>query len=732
MATSLTINGVAYSYPTTGDVRWGANATAWASAVTTGMLQKAGGTFQLLADVNFGTTYGILSQYYKTRTANIAATGQFRLARADQIVWRNQANSADLVLEVNASDQLLFNGESPGFIDAVGDTATIDLTITGSTLTADIVALSITNAMINASAAIAFSKLAALSSGNILVGSAGNVATSVAMSGDATIIASGALTIANNAVSNAKSAQMATLTIKGNNTGGTANALDLTVTQTTAILNSMVGDSGAGGTKGLVPAPASGDAAANKFLKADGSWSAPTGAGDVVGPASSTDNGFAKFDGTTGKLIKDSAATISNGDVNASAAIAVNKLAASTASRALVSDGSGFISAATTTATEIGFVNGVTSSIQTQISANQLRSVLTAKGDLYAATASNTVDRLAVGTNGFLLQANSSTSTGLQYVTPNNSTTALVNIGVTATVAASALTISLKTLAGADASSTDPIFIGFRNATSATGQGVIRSITGALSLVISSGSTLGQRNGVASYVYVYAIDNAGTSELAVSRNLYDEGSIVTTVAEGGAGAADSASTIYSTTARVGVALRIVSRFLSDQATAGTWASAPSEISLVPFQFASISALMGKTSNQNPGTTAATKVTFQSVASSEQCYDPLSICDTANSRLVCSKIGKHDLIMNISLSNFEASTSLQVYIYKNGVSFLRFDVDNAGVGTTRSVASTFPVDATAIGDYFEIFTASAADASYSINGNTGVDSKSFFGLNYKGL
>lgn len=60
---------------------------------------------------------------------------------------------------------------------------------------------------------------------------------------------------------------------------------------------------------------------------------------------------------------------IVNADVNASAAIAVSKLAAITASRAVVSDGSGFVSAATTTATEIGYVNGVTSAIQTQINA---------------------------------------------------------------------------------------------------------------------------------------------------------------------------------------------------------------------------------------------------------------------------------------------------------------------------------------------------------------------------
>ena len=40
----------------------------------------------------------------------------------------------------------------------------------------------------------------------------------------------------------------------------------------------MVGDTGAGGLAGNVPAPAAGTAAAGKFLKADGSWAIPAGA----------------------------------------------------------------------------------------------------------------------------------------------------------------------------------------------------------------------------------------------------------------------------------------------------------------------------------------------------------------------------------------------------------------------------------------------------------------------
>ncbi len=87
-----------------------------------------------------------------------------------------------------------------------------------------------------------------------------------------------AATIANDAVTNAKAANMAQSTIKGRAAAaGTGDPTDLTATQATAILDAMVGDSGSGGTKGLAPAPASGDAAAGKFLKADGTWVAPTG-----------------------------------------------------------------------------------------------------------------------------------------------------------------------------------------------------------------------------------------------------------------------------------------------------------------------------------------------------------------------------------------------------------------------------------------------------------------------
>lgn len=70
----------------------------------------------------------------------------------------------------------------------------------------------------------------------------GSVAASQmpALTGDVTTSAGAvATTIAANAVTNAKLAQMPTVTIKGNNTGGTANALDLTVAQVNTMLGTL-------------------------------------------------------------------------------------------------------------------------------------------------------------------------------------------------------------------------------------------------------------------------------------------------------------------------------------------------------------------------------------------------------------------------------------------------------------------------------------------------------------
>lgn len=141
---------------------------------------------------------------------------------------------------------------------------------------------------------------------------------------------------------------------------------------------------------------------------------------------------------------------------------------------------------------------------------------------------------------------------------------------ITASVAANALTITLN-----------PTVLDFRSSTITSGTVNSRSVAAAISVVVSAGSTLGTVDTVAHRLAVLAIDNAGTVELAVvnlagGTNL-DESTLISTTAEGGAGGADSASVVYSTTARSSVPFRVVGYIESTQTTAGTWAAAPSKI-----------------------------------------------------------------------------------------------------------------------------------------------------------
>ena len=65
--------------------------------------------------------------------------------------------------------------------------------------------------------------------------------------------------------------------------------------------------------------------------------------------------------------------------------------------------------------TEIGYLNGVTSAIQTQLDGKVDESLFDAKGDLLVASADNTPAKLSLGTNGYILTANSSATNGIEW-----------------------------------------------------------------------------------------------------------------------------------------------------------------------------------------------------------------------------------------------------------------------------------------------------------------------------
>lgn len=118
MATTVVLNGVNYTIPATGDSNWGDTVSQYLIAISSTVLQKTGGVFTLTGDVDFGTSFGIKSSYFTSKAANPAATGAVRLASADAINFRNNANSADIALGKDTSDNLSWGGVS--FLSSAG------------------------------------------------------------------------------------------------------------------------------------------------------------------------------------------------------------------------------------------------------------------------------------------------------------------------------------------------------------------------------------------------------------------------------------------------------------------------------------------------------------------------------------------------------------------------------------------------------------------------------------
>lgn len=156
-----------------------------------------------------------------------------------------------------------------------------------------------------------------------------------------------------------------------------------------------------------------------------------------------------------------------------------------------------------------------------------------------------------------------------------------VNLKVVVSVGVNDVTIAYKDRNGNDFTSSNPLVGRFRSTTTTNGGYDVASIIGAKSLTISNGSTLGTANATAHRIYFGRINNGGTVELwvynpvsGINHSACLSNSLVSTTAEGGAGAADSAQTFYSSSALSNKAIIIDGYFESTQTTAGTWINAP--------------------------------------------------------------------------------------------------------------------------------------------------------------
>jgi hypothetical protein len=119
------------------------------------------------------------------------------------------------------------------------------------------------------------------------------------------------------------------------------------------------------------------------------------------------------------------ASAVTNAKVSATAAIALSKLAALTVSRAAVTDASGVLSASAVTATELGYVSGVTSAIQTQIDEVVNNGSVVYKGHVSSAGTGTGLP------SGWTV---SRTSTGLYEITHNLGLAATTDMQIVASV----------------------------------------------------------------------------------------------------------------------------------------------------------------------------------------------------------------------------------------------------------------------------------------------------------
>jgi hypothetical protein len=280
-----------------------------------------------------------------------------------------------------------------------------------------------------------------------------------------------------------------------------------------------------------------------------------------------------------------------------------------------------------------------------------------------------------------------------------------INAGLACSVAANALTIALKTFSGSDASATDVAYV---PAHSGSGAVTWRSVTAALSITVPSATTIGTVSGIASPVYVYAIDNAGAIELAVSLKYHGQHGVVTTTAISGGG---TSTTMYSTTARTSVPFSLIGVAYSTQTTAGTWASAPTDIQLVPLTLKNYGFRADRSGNQTGWENATlTKVQLNATA-----FDADTAFDsTTNYRFTCQEPGTYNFT---GAGTPNAAHLATTYVYKNGAISIVGKSYNAGDLGVSIVAGPLVL---VPGDYVELYmyqNSGSTQTIYGINGYT---------------
>jgi hypothetical protein len=214
----------------------------------------------------------------------------------------------------------------------------------------------------------------------------------------------------------------------------------------------------------------------------------------------------------------------------------------------------------------------------------------------------------------------------------------MLNGTIVPSVASSALTLAIKTLAGVDPSASDPVWFCFRSATPGSGALTVIEVTAALSTTVPSGATMGFQNATPGRLWLLAYNDSGAVQLAVVNCLSAPSTTVASIfplagwgilsVSGGSGG-NLAQVVYGVggaNVPYSVLGFVTYEAGSTLATAGTWSTTPTRVELyrpgVPLPGSVVQTVASGTSSTtttSSSTLVATNLTVSVVISSSLAY-----------------------------------------------------------------------------------------------------------------
>jgi hypothetical protein len=321
-------------------------------------------------------------------------------------------------------------------------------------------------------------------------------------------------------------------------------------------------------------------------------------------------------------------------------------------------------------------------------------------------------------------------NTGVFTITTPENAFGNANVGIIVSRVSNALTFYLQTRSLATPTAANPAQIPFRSTPVTTGSYDLVNVTSGLSLVISSGSSVGIPANHRGRIYIGAVNNAGTVELTAhnpltvqvaTRSSYslwkpNESVLQDTTAEGGAGGADSAGVLYSASARSQLPYRMLGYFdILMGGSAGTYSSDPTAIQVwgpgIPRTGELIQRVATITDSLMTGTTAIPQDNTVPQQAEGDRYLSATITATNAANLMLVEL---QLMSSIAAGS---RNTMAVFRYgeANAFSVSRQPAGSAILGPCALAAYSTITTTSAVG--FQVRAGDSAGATFTLNGES---------------